>query len=709
MALKRLHGDQSAGELFARHRAHVRSIASGLAGRIIDWAGDGCFLTFQTSSAAVAFALRLQQAHKIESDLPGVRIGMHMGEVSEGSGPDDDANHPRVEGLAVDLAARICGLARPAQVLMSSGVADSARQRLDTHLFDQPILWRSHGAYALKGFDEPLEIREVGLESVASFAAPLPGEKAGPVLPLRSGTTSNKSMRAGGIALVLAIAIGGSWWWTTSRQPRSDVEQPDSAETTTQKSIAVLPFADMSERQDQEYLADGMAEEILNLLAQVPDLLVPARSSSFYFKGKQTKISDIARELGVENVLEGSIRRSGNRLRVTAQLVRTDNGYHLWSETYDRNLDDVFKVQDEIANAVVQALQIKLSGGELSRRKGGTQNLEAYQLYLQALSANNQPNVSSIHAAGEYLEKAIELDAEYGLAWSALAANVSMKAGNGILSSTEGFERARMLAQQALQINPDLAGAHVNLQSVHLIYDWDWAAAEAEGRHALALDPTNAYALHAAGMLARVLGRWGDAERQTRSALARDPFNYQMMKDLGVLYLKAGRFAEAEGLSRKALGIAPASPAARNFAALVLLEQGKLEAALAMVHEDDNEENFLLVPVLLQANSRTAEADEALKRQISRVSGWGAYYIAWSYAYRGDRDRTMQWLEKAYTQKDVALPFILSDPLFKRMVDDPRYKAFLRKMNLPDENGVLWEPESQQSPRSGKNAAPPPV
>ena len=203
-------------------------------------------------------------------------------------------------------------------------------------------------------------------------------------------------MIVGGVAVLsLALAYFGvdKFWLSkpvATEQPVAEVAPTiaPAATAISEKSIAVLPFTDMSEKKDQEYLADGMAEEIINLLAQVPDLLVPARTSSFYFKGKQTKIPDIARELGVAHVLEGSIRRSGDHLRVTAQLVRADNGYHLWSETYDRELRDVFKVQDDIANAVVQALQIKLMGGELSRRKGGTQNLEAYQLYLRAVSAH---------------------------------------------------------------------------------------------------------------------------------------------------------------------------------------------------------------------------------------------------------------------------------------------------------------------------------
>ena len=197
------------------------------------------------------------------------------------------------------------------------------------------------------------------------------------------------------------------------------------------KSIAVLPFADMSEKKDQEYLADGMAEEILNLLANAPGLLVAARTSSFYFKGKQTKIQDIARELGVAHILEGSIRRAGDQLRVTAQLIRADNGYHLWSETYDRDLKDLFKVQDDIANAVAQALQIKLMGGELSRKKGGTQNLDAYQLFLRADSALYQNTRSSLEAADQYVDQAIELDPNYGMAWL-LRANIDLlQAENG--------------------------------------------------------------------------------------------------------------------------------------------------------------------------------------------------------------------------------------------------------------------------------------
>jgi adenylate cyclase len=349
-ALKQQLGDLAVGELISRHRMHVTTIASSTAGRIIDWAGDGCFLTFQTPTAAVEFALRLQQAHQGEPDLPGVRIGVHMGEVSEGTGPGGDVANPRVEGLAVDLAARICGLARPAQVLMSAGVADSARQRLNSQQFDQPVDWRSHGTYALKGYDGPLEILEVGCAGVASFAAPLAGEKAQPVQFARALPANNRLLRAGAVVIVLAIAGVGTWWWST----------PPSPSVNVTKSVAVLPFVAMSSSESDGYFADGLTEEILNALTTVPGLLVTARTSSFHFKGKNLPIPEIAAQLGVAHILEGSLRPAGDKVRISAQLIRAIDGTRLWSETYDRAPNDVLTVQSEVAQRVAGVLGVFL-------------------------------------------------------------------------------------------------------------------------------------------------------------------------------------------------------------------------------------------------------------------------------------------------------------------------------------------------------------
>ena len=495
-------------------------------------------------------------------------------------------------------------------------------------------------------------------------------------------------MVVGGIAIVaLALAYFGVERFLLSKPVATEqpaVVAPAIAPAATaipEKSIAVLPFTDMSEKHDQEYLADGMAEEILNLLGQVPDLLVPARTSSFYFKGKQTKVPDIARELGVVNVLEGSIRRSGDHLRVTAQLVRADNGYHLWSETYDRELRDVFKVQDDIANAVVQALQIKLMGGELSRRKGGTQNLEAYQLYLRAASALFQNTPSSFDAAGEYLDQAIKLDPSFGGASALLADTVCVKTLFGMLDPAEGYEHARQLAQHALQLSPDLAEPHVVYAYVHLVLDWDWGAAETELERALAIDPTNISALHAAGTLFSTLGRWDEAERQLLLALVRDPLDSFGIFNLGMAYYGAGRYAESEAMLRKLLELAPGFASARSQLGKTLLAEGKPDAALAMVQQEAEEDRWMFLPAVLQAAGRKAEADEALKAQLRYGA---AYLVAVTYAYRGDHDLALQWLERAYEQKDGGLTGILGEHLFKNVADDPRYKALLRKMKLPE-------------------------
>ncbi len=519
-----------------------------------------------------------------------------------------------------------------------------------------------------------------------NMPAATPATPVGKASALQSKSRRNRILLAAGLAVV-AVTLAALWAGNFWPAKQVTAEQPTTAATTavSDKSIAVLPFVNMSSDKEQEYFSDGLSEELLNLLAQVPDLKVIARTSSFAFKGKEANIAEIAKILNVAHVVEGSVRKSGNKLRITAQLVRTADSTHLWSETYDRPLDDIFAVQDEIANAIVQALQIQLAGGELSRRKGGTQNLEAYQLYLRAVSAHNQNTRSSIDAEGEYLEQAIKLDPNYGRAWSGLALNVNSKTDNGVLDPNVGYPRVRQLAQHALQLSPDLAAeTHSWLQYVHQVWDWDWDAAEAEGRRALAIDPTNPFVLLVAGILARTLGRWDESERYLLAALVRDPLDPYAIWNLGFTYYGAGRFAEAESTYRKLLEIAPDFLWTRGYLGKTLLMQGKPEAALAMVQQEADEvERQAYLAVMLQAVGRQVEADEALQAQIAQWADTGAFSVAQTYAYRGDHERALEWLERAYQQKDAALIEIVGEHMFKGMAGDPRFKAFLRKMKLP--------------------------
>ncbi len=475
--------------------------------------------------------------------------------------------------------------------------------------------------------------------------------------------------------------------------------QPDAVQTETpatpptvqailpdDKSIAVLPFVNMSSDKEQEYFSDGMAEELLNLLAKAPDLKVIARTSSFAFKGQNIEISEIAKELNVAHILEGSVRRAGNTVRIAAQLIRTADSTHLWSETYDRPLDDIFKVQDEIANAIAQALQIRMMGGTLSRRDGGTQNLEAYQLYLRARSANFQNTKASLEEAGAYLEQAIKVDPNYGLALSTLAAIFANKADNGFVDVTIGYESSRQMANQALQLSPESAYAHARLGYVYMNFDWDWAAADAEVRRARAISATDPEVLNQAGMLSYVRGQWDDAESQFQEALVRDPLNSYTLWNLGFTYYAAGRFAESEAVYRKLLEIEPDFAWTRNSLGKTLLAQGNTDDALAVVLQAvDEAERLKYIPVFLQATGRQAEADAALHAQFAQWADTGAYYISITYAYRGDHEQAIEWLERAYEQKDTFLSTIIGEPLFKNIADDPRFRAFLHKMNLPVE------------------------
>jgi TolB-like protein/Flp pilus assembly protein TadD len=450
------------------------------------------------------------------------------------------------------------------------------------------------------------------------------------------------------------------------------------------KSVAVLPFADMSEKHDQEYFADGMTEELIDLLTQVPGLHVPARTSSFFFKGKDAKLPDIARELHVANVIEGSIRRSGKHIRITAQLVRVDTGYHVWSETYDRELHDIFTVQDDIAKAIIQAFQITLMGGSITRQKGGTQNLEAYQLYLRARKLDDLGTVKDRLIARGLTEQAIKLDPDYALAQTSLGFLMTELATSRALPAKDGFEGARRLANHVLQVSPDVYDAHLLLAYIHRTYDFDWAAAQAEVHRALELDPNNPDVLLTASQVSATLGEWTDAERQVRAALVRDPLDAVIQQNFAKTLYRSGRYREAEAAYRKLIELSPEYPLAHAYLGKVLLAEGRPNEALAAAQQEAVDgDRMILLPVFLLAVGRRAESDAALRVLSERFAASDAYFIALNNAYRNDHDLAIQWLARAYEQRDSGFVEFVGEPLFRNLADDPRFKAFLRKMKLP--------------------------
>jgi TolB-like protein/DNA-binding winged helix-turn-helix (wHTH) protein/tetratricopeptide (TPR) repeat protein len=450
------------------------------------------------------------------------------------------------------------------------------------------------------------------------------------------------------------------------------------------KSTAVLPFMDLSEHQDQQFFADGMAEEIIDRLVQVPDLRVPARTSSFYFKGKSATLADIAASLGVANVLEGSVRTSGNRIRVIAQLVRATDGYHVWSQNYDRELRDIFEVQDEIATAIATALQISLAGGTLNRERGGTRNLDAYQLYLRARSAvTGDGTAATVKKCQSMLRQAVTIDPNFGLAWTRLAVISLELVDTGSLSSVNGYEEAQRLARHAIEISPGVAEPHAVLAYLYRTRDWNWDASRKEIQLALAADPVDPVSLGAEGLLSKTLGQHDKAEHQLQAAVDRDPlFNYANFHLANALYL-AGKFDKAEAVFRRLLDISPQFWS-RPYLAKTLLAQGKPQDALDVLQPADDIGKLNLMPIILLANGRAQDADAALQALIAKHSATDAYHIGMAYAYRQDNQRALRWLERAYAQRDAGLLDMIGEPLLKNVSSEPRYHAILRAMNLPE-------------------------
>jgi TolB-like protein len=481
--------------------------------------------------------------------------------------------------------------------------------------------------------------------------------------------------------IALAALFVDKLWLTRRIGP----EKPTSATTTVtnDKSIAVLPFVDFSEKRDQEYFADGLADEVLELLANVPGLKVIGRTSSFQFKGKSQDLREIGDALKVNYVVEGSVRKSGEQMRISAQLVTAHDGSHLWSGTYDTPVGDTLKVQDQIASNLARALQLSL-GADLQQARPFSSN-EAYDLYLRGRYAYDRFDKEGLESARAYFRQALELDPASGLAAECLAIAQEDIAAYGYAEPNEGFQRAREFSLRALRLDQKSSLAHATLAEVHLIYDWDWDAAEREATEAIRLKPRGHSATGMLGEVYEALGRWDDSARLFEAALALDPLFSVWHGHLSNIRLATGRLQEAEAEQRKVLQISPTFGGAHYALGIVLLAQGKLEGALAEMQQEqpDSGRNAGLAAVY-HAMGRGAESNAALAQEIRDYAQVNAEQIADAYAYRGEADQAFAWLERAYRQKDASLFLIKGDALLKNLKDDSRYKAFLRKMNLPE-------------------------
>jgi len=622
----------------ARHDDILRRSIEAHGGHVFKTAGDAFFAAFTTPWHALNAALAMQQALHAEPWPPlspiRVRMALHSGAAELRDGD--------YFGPPLNLVARLLSTGHGGQTLVSSATCELCHDRLPTG-----VVLTSLGEHLLKDVARRQTIYQVGHPSLPLAFAPLRTLLA----PL-------------------------------------DTRVP---------SIAVLPFANRSQDEEDEYFADGLADELLNVLAKIRGLRVAARTSAFSFKGKQTTIADVGQALNVATVLEGSVRKAGNRIRISVQLVQVADGYHLWSQTYDRTLDDIFAVQDDIAQSVVTELRATLFGESEPKAeqhasaevaaavKGRTTNPEAHRLFLQARHfLDRRTREDSARGIG-YLKQALEIDPEFALAWVQLSRAYVVEADVSWVPAIEGVARGRAALARAFALEPGLAEGHARMGWIQMSYDWDWHAAEASLQRARELAPGNADVLFAAGGLASTLGRLNEAIALYGEAVAQDPLRAAGYQNLGWALGASDRLGEGEVAYRKALELAPQREGTRAYLALNLLAQGRGDEALGEVaHEPHDALRLWALAIIEHGVGRRAESDAALRELIVKYQSDGAYQVAEVYGERGAADLAFDWLERAYAQRDPGLSEVKISTRLRLLHSDPRWIAFLRKMGLAD-------------------------
>jgi TolB-like protein/Flp pilus assembly protein TadD len=526
-----------------------------------------------------------------------------------------------------------------------------------------------------------------------SSAAPRTGAPA-PGLATVAGSrppTSWRPKRALPVAVAVVVAAAAGYvaverLWTSKRaaaQPAVTANAAAAEFSAPPHSIAVLPFVNMSGDKEQEYFSDGLTEEMINLLGQVPDVRVPARTSSFYFKGRNETIGNIARMLKVRLVLEGSVRKAGKRLRITAQLIRADNGYHVWSHTYDREDTDIFAVQDDIAAAVVSALQVSLGGPVPDTGSRGTRNTEAYNEYLRGTQLDQRDSLEMLRRAVDAYHRAIELDPNYAAAYAGLAAAEATL--GDLTGGTQGIERAVKDADKAIALAPADATGYTARSLLRTVWLWEWSAAQADIEKALALGGRTRAVLGRQARLLAVLGRLPEAIAAEKEATDLDPLSSSAWDNLGLYQMSRGDYADAGASLGRELEIEPGSVFGLTHLGMLRLLENKAQDALEAFRRID-QEGFRLAGVAMAQHTlgRTHESQQTLTELEARHAQEQAFQIAEVCAWLGEKDQAFDWLERAYRQRDGGVSLIKFEPTLRGLRDEPRFKALLRKLNLPE-------------------------
>jgi len=637
--------------------------------------GDGMALVFRNSpEAPVQCALELTKRLKAHPKL-SVRMGIHSGPVNEVADVNERAN---ITGAGINMAQRVMDCGDAGHILLSKRVADDLEQypQWRSHLHDLGECEVKHG---VRVHVVNLYTEEVGHPEVPEkFRQVKEEEQRAPATAVSDAKPARRP-RALIAALVMAAVAAAGFYIFSHR----------SSSTTPEKSIAVLPFENLSEEKGNAYFAEGIQDEILTRLAKIADLKVISRTSTQKYKSAPDNLREIAKQLAVANILEGSVQTAADKVRVNVQLINATTDAHLWAETYDRKLTDIFGVESDIAKTIAEALQATLTGSEKTAiAKRPTANSEAYELYLKGRFFWNKRTGNDLKKSIDYFNQAIAKDAGYALAYAGLADAYALLSVYAVAPPGDAFPKAKAAAQKALELDNTLAEAHTSLAETLAIYDFDFARAIAEFKRAIELNPNYATAHHWYGKgPLMALGRFNKAIAEVKRSVELDPLSMINNADLGQTYYMAHRYDEAVDQLRKTVEIEPGFYYAHSDLGKALQVRGDLAGAIAEFQKarelNDDPFSLGLLGNAYGVSGKTAEALKILDQleQISKQRYVAFYSFALVYLGLGHKDEALRWLEKSYQERAgfdvISIPH---DPLLAVLHGDPRFEALAEKI-----------------------------
>ena len=653
-------------ELLDEHRAILRDKFTEFGGKEVKTIADAFMVEFSGALSAANCAFEIQRAlakrnHDVAPDRQlEVRIGIHIGDVVH---REND-----VYGDGVNIASRIQPLAAPGGICVSVDVERQIRNSFGARL-------EKLAPTELKNIQLPMDL----------YRVVLPWERT-----QRSATAAGKPrasarsifVRAAVATLsILTLAVVAFWFWRTHSHP-----------APASKSVAVLPFVNMSADKENEYLSDGITEDLCTALTQVKGLHVPARTSSFAFKNKTDDIRKIGEQLNVATVLEGSVSKAGNKLRITAQLINVADGFHLWAQNYDRDITDILQIRSDISRQVVDALKVQL-GFEESQRliKAPTETSEAYQIYLLGRYEFNKYSEAGFAKALEHYRHALSVDPNFALASAGLAEAFNLSGYWNFSPPEAAFPPAKAAAQRALQIDPNLAEAHSALGFVAYEYEWNYTEAERELAEAVRLNPKSADARLSYGEFLIFMSRFPEAREQIDRARESDPLSVRYLVDLATWYWFQRQLDPAISELEKAIALDPDNAVTQHFYAYVLLKMNRVPEAVTHILRAI-ELNNAHAPEQIADLKRTFETQGApafFRKQAQmaeQLNASGKYrspvLLALACAAAGDNNEALTWLERAVAMHAAWLPELKLEPTYDAFRNDPRFIALVKKVNL---------------------------